>query len=73
MIEDGGYYAIKGFEYQVSKTILEILESENDDLEINIEQVQDIDSKDFVMQVKYKETQKFTPSKIKAPTIQLIN
>lgn len=72
MAEDGGYYAIKGFEYQIDKAIFEILNTSNDNTPINIEQIQDIDSTDFVMQVKYKETQKFTPSKIKAPTIQLI-
>ena len=73
MAEDGGYYAIKGFEYQIDKAILEILNTSNENHPINIEQIQDIDASDFVMQVKYKETQKFTPSKIKAPVIQLID
>lgn len=69
---DGGYYAIKGFEYQIDKNILEILSEKDENKRINIEQVQDIDSPDFVMQVKYKETAKFTPSEIKKPVIQLI-
>jgi len=72
-MEDGGYYAIKGFEYQIDKTIILLLESSDSDNYINIEQIQDINSSDFVMQVKYKETQKFIPSKIKKPIIQLLN
>lgn len=70
---DGGYYAIKGFEYQIDKAILEILNEDNEGKQINIERIQDIDSGDFVMQVKYKETQKFTPSGIKEPVIQLLH
>ncbi|MEW4925564.1 hypothetical protein [Algibacter sp. 2305UL17-15] len=70
---DGGYYAIKGFEYQIDKNILEILNESNENKAINIEQNQDIDSVDFVMQVKYKEATKFTPSTIKKPVIQLID
>ncbi len=69
---DGGYYAIKGFEYQIDKNILEILEQSDINKAINIEQNQDIDSADFVMQVKYKEAVKFVPSAIKKPLIQLI-
>jgi len=70
---DGGYYAIKGFEYQIDKNILEILKEADVNKAINIEQNQDIDTADFVMQVKYKEATKFTPSKIKKPVIQLID
>ncbi len=70
---DGGYYAIKGFEYQIDKNILEILKETDVNKAINIEQNQDIDSSDFVMQVKYKEATKFTPSTIKKPVIQLID
>lgn len=70
---DGGYYAIKGFEYQIDKNILEILKESDENKAINIEQNQDIDSVDFVMQVKYKEAIKFTPSTIKKPVIQLID
>jgi hypothetical protein len=70
---DGGYYAIKGFEYQIDKNILEILKETDVNEAINIEQNQDIDTADFVMQVKYKEATKFTPSSIKKPVIQLID
>jgi len=70
---DGGYYAIKGFEYQIDKNILEILKETDINKAINIEQNQDIDSVDFVMQVKYKEATKFTPSTIKNPVILLID
>lgn len=69
---DGGYYAIKGFEYQIDKNILEILKQSDINKAINIEQNQDIDSADFVMQVKYKEAAKFVPSAIKNPLIQLM-
>lgn len=71
--EEGGYYAIKGFEYQIDKTIFEILKSEDQEIPINIEQIQDIDSDNWVMQVKYKETAKFVPSAIKKPVIQLLD
>lgn len=70
---DGGYYAIKGFEYQIDKTLLEVLSSANADEEVFLEQIQDINNGDFVMQVKYKETAKLTPSVIRKPIIQLIN
>ncbi|MDP3104475.1 MAG: hypothetical protein Q8M95_07695 [Candidatus Methanoperedens sp.] len=69
---DGGYYAIKGFEFQIDKTILEILNSKNN-APVCVEQIQDINSDDFIMQIKYKETQDYSPSKIKEPLIQLIN
>ncbi len=71
-LQDGGYYAIKGFAYQIDKAILELLNASNEDDPINIEQIQDIDSDSFVIQVKYRETKKFTPNVIKEPVIQLI-
>ena len=71
-MSDGGYYAIKGFEFQIDKTILELFKAD-DTTPIFLEQIQDINTNDFVMQVKYKETQKYTPTKIKEPVIQLIN
>ncbi len=71
-IKDGGYYAIKGFEFQIDKAILEILNASDEDELISIEKIQDINSANFVIQVKYKETQKFIPSKIKEPIIQLL-
>ncbi|MEA2077956.1 MAG: hypothetical protein U9O95_08065 [Candidatus Marinimicrobia bacterium] len=71
-MSDGGYYAIKGFEFQIDKTILELFKAD-DTTPVCLEQIQDINTNDFVMQVKYKETQKYTPAKIKEPIIQLIN
>lgn len=71
-MSDGGYYAIKGFEFQIDKTILELFKAD-DTTSVCLEQIQDINTNDFVMQVKYKETQKYTPVKIKEPVIQLIN
>lgn len=68
---DGGYYAIKGFEFQIDKTIITLLNANNDS-QVCLEQIQDINTDNFVMQVKYKETQKYTPAKIKEPVIQLI-
>lgn len=73
MIEEGGYYAIKGFEYQIDKAILEVLTTSDDHEKINIERIQDINTDDFVMQVKYKERKKFTPSIIKDPVIKLLD
>ena len=71
-MSDGGYYAIKGFEFQIDKTILELFKAD-DTTPVCLEQIQDINTNDFVMQVKYKETQKYTPAKIKEPVIQLID
>jgi len=71
-VEDGGYYAIKGFEYQIDKTIIELLNLDNENEYVNIEQIQDIDSSNWVMQVKYKEAAKFVPSAIRRPVTQLI-
>ncbi len=68
---DGGYYAIKGFAFQIDKSILEILKAE-ESASINIEKIQDIDSDSFVMQIKYKEARAFTPSEIKKPVLQLL-
>jgi hypothetical protein len=73
-MEDGGYYAIKGFEFQVDKTIKEIFDPERaDDEEIWIENIQDLNTDDFVTQVKYKETQEFSEYKIRDPILQLLN
>ena len=69
---DGGYYAIKGFEFQIDKTLEEVLNASENNLAIRLEQIQDIDSDDFVMQVKYKEATKLNPSVIRQPIIQLI-
>lgn len=69
---DGGYYAIKGFEFQIDKTLLEVLTTSNDQSVVRLEQIQDIDTDDYVMQVKYKEATKLTPSVLRKPIIQLI-
>ncbi|TLF44151.1 MULTISPECIES: hypothetical protein [Flavobacteriaceae] len=69
---DGGYYAIKGFEFQFDKTLIEALDSADENDVLCLEQIQDINNSDFVMQVKYKEASKLTPSVIRAPIIQLI-
>ena len=57
-MKDGGYYAIKGFDYQIDKTILEVLKQPNGDEEVAIEQIQDINTNSYVIQDKYKETKK---------------
>lgn len=72
LIMDGGYYAIKGFEFQIDKTILEIFNTGDENKKISLEQIQDINSSDYVMQIKYKETQNYTPNKIREPIVQLI-
>lgn len=70
---DGGYFAIKGFEYQIDKSILEVLSCSDINEEVSIEQIQDINTESFVMQIKYKEATKLTPSVIRKPIIQLID
>lgn len=70
---DGGYYAIKGFEFQIDKTLLEVLNASDSQSMVRLEQIQDIDTDDFVMQVKYKEASKLNPSVIRKPIIQLID
>ncbi|MDD2766346.1 MAG: hypothetical protein PHH40_01110 [Candidatus Moranbacteria bacterium] len=69
---DGGYYAIKGFAYQIDKAILELLNTDDNNANINIEQIQDIDSNSYVIQVKYKENAKLVPSQVNKPISQLI-
>lgn len=69
--DDGGYYAIKGFVYQFDKTIELIIDNPND--EINTEDHQDIELNKYCYQLKYKETQIYTPSKIKLAIINLLN
>ncbi len=69
---DGGYYAIKGFEFQIDKTLLEVLDNSDNQSVVRLEQIQDIDTDNFVMQVKYKEASKLNPSVIRKPIVQLI-
>ena len=69
--DQGGYYAIKGFAYQIDKALIEILDAD-DSQSISVENIQDIDSDNFVIQVKYRETQDYGHSKIREPVLQLI-
>jgi len=69
---DGGYYAVKGFAYQMDKAILELFDAIDDDVKIGVEQIQDINSDSFVIQIKYRETQEYKPSKIRKAIIQLL-
>ena len=68
--QTGGYYAIKGFTYQFDKSLFEILANPHSTVEI--EQIQDIGIDNYYIQVKYKETQVYAPSKIRAAVIQLL-
>ena len=70
--KEGGYYAIKGFEYQFLHTIIAILNQENDDCNVTIEKEQDYADEDSIVQVKHKEAAKFQPSVVTNPVIQLI-
>jgi|AntAceMinimDraft_17_1070374.scaffolds.fasta_scaffold08201_3 hypothetical protein len=67
---DGGYYAIKGFLYQFDKSLIEILR--NPENKVGIEKTQDVNINNYAIQVKYKETQNYSPSKIKHAVIQLL-
>ncbi|WP_368923237.1 hypothetical protein [Comamonas aquatica] len=73
MEEDGGYYAIKGFDFQIDKTILALFKESSPDEKIAIEQIQDVNTDTTVIQVKYKETQNFANSKIREPVVKLID
>lgn len=64
MTEDGGYYAIKGFAYQFDKTIIEVLQH---DSPVYVEHDEDIETKKYHIQVKHKETQDYSPYKIRKP------
>lgn len=68
---DGGYYAIKGFLYQFDKSLIEIFNNPN--YEVGIEKIEDINIQNYVIQVKHRETQKYSLSKIKKPVLQLFN
>lgn len=72
-MEDGGYYAIKGFEYQVDKMLLDILSCSDVNQPFYLEKIEDINTDAYVMQVKYKEAAKFFPSSIKKPVKQLLD
>lgn len=68
--EDGGYFAIKGFVYQINKAIVDILD--NPESEIFLERNQDIDYDQIICQVKYHETASYYPSSIKVPILKLL-
>ncbi len=73
--EDGAYYAIKGFIYQFDKTILEILNQNDENKFVKIEQEQDLEYENYVVQVKYYETVYTKPQqkqKIKDATLKLM-
>ena len=70
---DGAYLALKGYCYQFDKTIFEIYN--NPDKEINIEQVQDLGFDNYVIQVKHHNTEYAESQQkalIKKPVIQLL-
>lgn len=69
---DGGYYAIKGFSFQYDKTIIHILEKENDTDFVEIELSEDLSDANSIIQVKYKEKSTYTNSAIKKPVCQLL-
>lgn len=71
-MSDGGYFAIKGFAYQIDKFIIELFEADDENSLVSIEGIQDIESTNYVMQIKHKEMQAFSFGKIKEPVIQLI-
>jgi len=70
-IDEGGYYAIKGFLYQFDKTLIEVIT--NPQTRGAFENRQYIDYEDNVLQVKHKETQDYTPSKIRKPVEKLLD
>lgn len=57
---DGAYYALKGYAYQFDKTILAILGETDPSRPVGFERIQDIDNGDYVLQIKFKETQDFS-------------
>jgi hypothetical protein len=67
---DGGYFAIKGFLYQFDKSLLEIIQ--NQEKQVEIETIQDISFDVYVLQVKLKEAKDYFDSSIRKPIKQLI-
>jgi len=53
MNQDGGYIALRGFRYQFDKTILTIFSQSAD---VKLEQLQDLGYDDYLVQVKYHDT-----------------
>ncbi|WP_343732483.1 hypothetical protein [Duganella sp.] len=73
MEEDGGYYAIKGFDFQIDRTIIEIFSGNDEFKRVTIEHIQDLNTDDVVVQVKYKEAADFSNVKIREPVAKLID
>ena len=73
MLEEGGYYAIKGFSYQYIISLIEVLNCKDENKVFSFEQLQDFNDNELIYQMKYKETQHFTNSKIKEPTIKVFS
>ncbi len=69
---DGAYYALKGYAYQFDKSILDILGQEDENQQIGIEKIQDIDSDDYVTQVKYREARNYSATLLREPVLQLV-
>lgn len=67
---DGGYFAIKGFLYQFDKSLLEIIEKQ--EKQVEIEMIQDISYDVYVLQVKLKEAKDYFDSLVRKPIKQLI-
>ena len=70
MTLDGAYYALKGYIYQFDSSILVILE--NTKSVVWIEYTQDIAFEQYVIQVKHRESKKFSLSLIRTAIIQLL-
>lgn len=70
-MENGGYYAIKGFSYQYIVSLIEVLKCNDENKIFSFEQLQDFNDNENIFQMKYKETQHFTNSKIKEPVIKI--
>lgn len=66
------YYPIKGFVSQFNETILEVLQHiDNREEKICFENKEDIDTSKYVIQVKYHESQEYTPSSLREPIQKL--
>ena len=65
---DGGYYALKGFNYQFDKTIMEILSK---DTNVYFEYIEDINSENEIIQVKNWENSSYSKSLIKKSVLNL--
>src|SRR5690554_355855 len=71
---DGAYIALRGYKFQFDRTILEIFN--NSTKTIEIEQLQDYGYDDYLVQVKYHNTNYTAPQqkqKIKKPLVQLFD